>query len=97
MEPRSLSLKIPRRGLWSVTIVSLGQPRTKRRARCKVQQTARASPSVGAYRLSAVLVNREPAKTSFQPSAQQLGILEIGQEQCFWRSKKPIPTLLQSH
>ena len=57
---------------------------------------AAASPSIGAYLVSASLQNLDPAKTSFHPSGQQTGALSIEQEQYFCNKRKPIPCLLQS-
>ena len=103
MEPRSRLLKIPNSGLWSVTTNNLGHPRVYICAVFSAQATARASPSVGAYPLSALLVKREPAYTSFHPVLQHNSD-EIcddgdgsGQLQCFCNRRKPIPCLLQSH
>ena len=57
--------------------------------------TARASPSMAAYRCSAGERNREPAKVILHPLGQQSGIPE-GQSQCCWRRKYPIPRVDQS-
>ena len=62
-------------------------PRTKNFACSSDQATARASPSVGEYLVSAGNVNRDPANTNFQPSLQQIGALAISQWQCCWGSR----------
>ena len=64
-------------------MVSSLQPKINVLAGSSAHATARASPSVGEYLVSASFVNRDPANTSFQPSLQHMGALSIGQEQCF--------------
>ena len=83
MVPKLRSPKIPNKGLWSVMTYRFGQAVVKILECCKAQDTARASPSVGEYLLSAGLVNFDPAKVSFQPVLQQTGALSTGQEQYF--------------
>ena len=97
MVPRSRSSNIPNNGLWSVTAVNFGQPSTNSLAWFKLHATAIASPSVGAYPVSGSVVNLEPANTNCQPEEQQFGASDIGQLQCFCKSKYPTPSLLQSH
>ena len=84
---RSLSFKIPRRGLWSVTIISSLHPKINMCTLLRLQEIAKHSPSVGAYQLSASVVNRDPANTRCQPSGQHVGALVGGQEQCCCRSR----------
>ena len=64
------SFRMPRRGLWSVETNMLSQPRVNMREWWSAQETAKASPSVGLYPLSAGFVNREPPYINFHPSAQ---------------------------
>ena len=49
---RFLSLKIPKKGLWSVETSTSVQPKVNIRKCCKPQATARALTSVGLYRVS---------------------------------------------
>ena len=58
---RSLSLKMPSNGLWSVETSKSVQPRVNIRECSRLQAIAKASPSVGLYRVSASLVKRDPA------------------------------------
>ena len=64
-------------------MVSVVQPKTKRLAFSSASATARASPSIGAYRDSANLL---PTKVICHPSLQQKRWLE-GQRKCFWKSR----------
>ena len=58
--------------------------------------TAAASPSIGAYRLSAAVVNLEPQKTVCHPVLQHPNVGVPGHLQCFWTSHHPMQNLLQS-
>ena len=95
ISPSSLSPNILRRGLWSTAMVSLSLPRVKCLVFWSAQATARASPSTGWYLDSAPVVNLLPAKTVFQPPAQQVGVMSVHLH-LFWDRWNPIPTLLQS-
>ena len=53
---RERSLNNLRRGLWSMAIIRFSQPRVKYHALSRASTTARASPSTGAYRVSAAWV-----------------------------------------
>ena len=61
----------------------------------KAQATPRASPSTGEYRLSAPLVNREPANTKDHPELQHTGVMSV-QLHSFCSNVKPIPAFDQS-
>ena len=61
---RSLSWKIPKRGLWSVLTIRSLQPSTNILALSKAQTTANDLPSVGEYPASVGVVKRDPAYTS---------------------------------
>ena len=78
-----LSPNIFKRGRWSVTTVNFGHPKTNMRHFSRASATAKASPSIGAYLLSASVVNREPKNVSFQPSLQQTGPLLTSHPQYF--------------
>ena len=82
-------------GLWSTAIIKLSQPRTKWRDFSSASTTASASPSIGAYLDSALLVNRLPTRVTRHPLVQHKGLMGW-QSQCFCVSQKPIPDLLQS-
>ena len=62
----------------------------------KAHAITAASPSIGAYLLSASIQNLLPANIRCHPSGQQTGALSVVQEQCFCNRRKPIPSLLQS-
>ena len=79
---RDLSPKILSKGRWSTAMVRLWQPSTKCLALSSASATARASPSMGAYRDSAGWVKRLPTSVIFHPSLQQNRSLE-GHGQCF--------------
>ena len=66
-------LRIPSRGLWSTTTSKSLHPSVNMRECFRDHDTARASPSVGAYLLSVGVRNRDPARISFQPSGQHTG------------------------
>ena len=94
----SSSIRSPRifvRGLWSVTTRRSSHPSVKYLVCSRPQATAKASPSIGAYRVSASWRKREPASVIFQPVWQQLGNFEE-QRQCCQRRKYPVPFLDQS-
>ena len=57
---------------------------------------ASASPSTGAYLDSASVVKWDPANISFQWPFPHSGPWLVGQEQCFWCKRNPMPALLQS-
>ena len=95
MSFRERSPRVLRRGLWSTAAMRSDHPMTKWRALSKASITARASPSIGAYQDLAPDVKRLPTRVIFQPGLQQNGLIDV-QEQCFWNSQKPIPSLLQS-
>ena len=95
MSSRERSPNNLHKGLWSTAMTRSEQPSTKWRALSRASATARASPSMGAYRDSAACVNREPTNVTFQPSWQQK-ISRDGHWQCFWNSQYPTPSLLQS-
>ena len=78
-------------GLWSTTTVRSGHPNVKCRVLLRAATTASASPSMGAYRHSAVCVKRLPISTTFQPDLQQNGRASA-QSQCFWDSQYPSPS-----
>lgn len=88
--PRTLSS-----GLWSTAMIRFSQPRTKNRALSNASATAKASPSIRAYRDSAGCVNRLPTSVIFQPVWQQKGSVDW-QLQCFWNNQNPRPVLDQS-
>ena len=71
--------------------VRSGCPSTKYFAFSRDQETAKLSPSIGAYLDSAGEQNRDPTK----PVEQHTGDLP-GQLQCFCIKTNPSPTLLQS-
>ena len=71
---RERSLNNLRRGFWSTAIIRCSQPRVKYRALSRASTTARASPSTGAYRVSAAWVKRLPTRVVFQPVGQQKGL-----------------------
>ena len=83
------------RGLWSTATNRSVQPSMKWRQRWRASATARASPSMAAYRDSAECVNRDPTRVIFQPSLQQ-NSSRWGHEQWRWNIQNPIPVLLQS-
>ena len=93
---RSWSPNTPVSGWWSVVTMRSWQPATNILHSWSAHAIATASPSIGAYLLSAGVQNRLPANTRCHPSEQQVGTLSLAQEQYFWRSKKPMPSLLQS-
>ena len=95
MPSRDLSLNVFTRGLWSTATVRFGQPKTKWRAFSRASTGARASPSIGAYRVSAPEVNRLPTRVVFHPVLQQKG-RDDWHSQCFWNNQNPMPSLLQS-
>lgn len=72
--------------------IRLGHPRTNIRQFSRPNNSAKASPSMGAYLLSESLVNRDPAKVVFQ-SVPQNGLLISRQLQCFCDNVKPMPVL----
>merc|ERR1711884_985495 len=57
--------------------------------------TAKHSPSTGAYRDSASLVNLDPASTTCQPPLQQYGLMS-SHEHLFCVRRNPIPVLQKS-
>ena len=93
---RSLSPNSPFSGSWSVTTMRLEQPMTNKRHFCNAHAIATASPSIGAYLISASIQNLLPANIRCHPSRQQTGALLVAHEQCFCNRKKSIPSLLQS-
>ena len=95
MSSRERSPRIFRSGLWSTATIMSLHPSTKNLALSRASATARASPSIGAYRDSTEWVNRLPTSEIFHPSRQQNGVAP-GHVQCFWNIQKPIPSLDQS-
>ena len=93
---RSLSPNSPFRDSWSVTTMRLGQPMTNIRHFSKAHAIVAASPSIGAYLVSASIQNLLPANIRCHPSGQQTGALSVVHEQCFCNRRMPIPSLLQS-
>ena len=90
---KSLSLKMPRSGLWSVATKRLGHPRVKLRECFKPKESANASPSVGDQLISALFVDWELANINFQLSLQQNGDFWVHWH-CFCRRRYLIPSLL---
>ena len=74
---RERSLNNLKRGLWSTAIIRFSQSRVKYRALSRASTTARASPSTGAYRVSAAWVKRLPTRVVFQPVGQQKGLGDL--------------------
>ena len=95
MSVSALSFRICTSGLWSVATMSCEQPSMKYRVWCRAYATANASPSTGAYRLSAGVVNLLPTKHNFHPLLQQDGDSCL-QAQYFCLRTKPMPSLDQS-
>ena len=95
---RSLSANIPVCGWWSVTTIICRQPMTNIRHFSSARAIAAASPSIGAYRLSASVQNLLPANTMYHPSEQHTGVFFFlaGHVQYFCNNRKPMPSLLQS-
>ena len=83
-------------GSWFVTTMTFGEPMTSIRHFSNAHAIAAASSSIGAYLLSVSVQNLLPAYIRCQPSEQQIGALSMVHWQCFCRSRKPIPSLLQS-
>ena len=73
MLPRSLLLKIPNNGLWSTEMIRSVHPSVNVLECLRDQHNAKASPSVGEYRLSVGVVKRDPAKIKFHPVGQHVG------------------------
>ena len=95
MSARDLSPKIQSSGLWSTATTRLVHPSTKCLAFSRASATASASPSTGAYLLSAAWVNRLPTRVMRHPVGQQNKSWE-GHWQCFWNNQYPIPVFDQS-
>ena len=88
MSSRARSSSTFSSGLWSTTTVRSGHPNVKCRVLLRASTTASASPSMGAYRDSALCVKRLPNSTTFQPDLQQNGRASA-QSQCLWDSQYP--------
>ena len=73
MASNERSPNILRRGLWSTATMRLWQPKTKNLVLSNASATAKASPSIGAYRDSAAWVKRLPTKVTRQPVGQLKG------------------------
>ena len=87
---------IATRGWWSVVTMRDGQPRINILHFSKLQAIAVASPSIGAYRLSAGVQKRLPANTNFQASGQHTGAFLVSHWQYCWSRRNPMPVWLQS-
>ena len=74
----------------------LGQPMANIWHFSSAHAIAAASPSIGAYLLSASIQNLLLANIRCHPSGQLTGALSVAHEQCFCNRRKPIPSLLQS-
>lgn len=101
MLSRERLLKIRVRGLWSTATSRLGEPRMNFRHWFNPYVRASASPSTGAYLLSAGFVNRKPASTRRQCPLPQFGdhvfvSCCFGHSQYFCVSVNPTPTFDQS-
>ena len=86
MSLRDWSVKILRRGLWSMHITRSLHPRSKYRAFFMAWTIASASPSIGAYLHSAFDVNLLPARVVSQAVLQQKSVMGR-HKQCFCRSQ----------
>ena len=64
--------------LWPVMTIKCLQSKTNILALFKAQATAKASPSIGAQRLSVSVVNLEPANARCQPPEQHVGAVFAG-------------------
>lgn len=76
-------------------MIRLSQPSIKCFALLRASTTARASPSISAYRDSAEWVNLLPASVLLHPKGHHVGV-SLGHRQCFCGSQNPRPSLLQS-
>ena len=77
-------------------LVTFLHPKINICALLRLQLNAKHSSLVGAYQLSASVVDWEPANTRCHPSGQHVGALVAGKEQYFCNNKYPNPSLLQS-
>ena len=82
---RFISPNSPFSGLWSVTTMRLEQPMTNIRHFYNAHTIAGASPSIGAYLLSASIQNLLPANIRCHPSGQQT----VAHEQYFVTEGSP--------
>ena len=86
----------PFSGSWSVTTMTFGEPMMNIPHFANAYAIAVASPSIGAYLHSASVRNLLLAYIRRQPLGQQIRAFSIVHWQCFCKSRKPIPSLLQS-
>ena len=61
---RSLLFKMSSNGLWPVTMVRFEHSTTNNLALSNAHVTAKSSPSVGGYQVSAIDINRDPVSTN---------------------------------